>query len=116
MIIGEKIKKYRTEKGFTQLDMAVMLEVSENTYRKIENNASSPDIVTIDKIAKFLDKGFADLLPDECINFVNNEITGGNNGYIINNLPDKLIEQYEERLKELKEQVEFWKNLSQGSK
>jgi transcriptional regulator with XRE-family HTH domain len=106
MIVGEKIKKYRTEKGFTQLDMAVMLDVSENTYRKIENNASSPDIVTIDKIAKFLDKGFTDLLPDECINITNTDNKGGNNGYVINNLPDKLIEQYEERIKELKEQVQ----------
>ncbi|MCY0978726.1 helix-turn-helix domain-containing protein [Chryseobacterium wangxinyae] len=106
MIVGEKIKKYRTEKGFTQLDMAVMLDVSENTYRKIENNASSPDIVTIDKIAKFLEKGFTDLLPDECINITNTDNKGGNNGYIINKLPEKLIEQYEERIKELKDQVQ----------
>jgi len=113
MVVGEKIKRYRKEKGYTQLDMAVMLDVSENTYRNIENNISSPDISTIDKIAKFLEKGFTDLLPDECINFVNNEITGGNNGYIVNNLPEKLIEQYEERIKELKEQVEYWKSQSQ---
>lgn len=106
MIIGEKIKRCRKEKGFTQMDMAVMLEVSENTYRNIENNTSSPDIITIDKIAKFLDKDFTDLLPDECINITNTDNKGGNNGYIINNLPEKLIEQYEERIKELKEQVQ----------
>jgi hypothetical protein len=29
------------------------------------------------------------------------------------NLPDKLIEQYEERIKELKEQVAFWKSKSE---
>lgn len=116
MIVGEKIKRYRKEKGFTQMDMAVMLEVSENTYRNIENNTSSPDIITIDKIAKFLDKGFTDLLPDECINITNTDNKGGNNGYIINNLPEKLIEQYEERIKELKNQVEYWKNKSESSK
>ncbi|WP_185146983.1 hypothetical protein [Chryseobacterium echinoideorum] len=47
---------------------------------------------------------------------MNNEISGGNDGYINNNLPDKLIEQYEERIKELKEQVEYWKNKSESSK
>jgi transcriptional regulator with XRE-family HTH domain len=115
MIVGEKIKRYRKEKGYTQLDMAVMLDVSENTYRNIENNVSSPDIVTIDKIARFLEKGFTDLLPDECINITNTDNKGGNNGYVINNLPEKLIEQYEERIKELKEQVEYWKNKSNDS-
>lgn len=42
---------------------------------------------------------------------------GGNNGFIYQNqLPEKLIEQYEERIKELKEQVDYWKSRSQGIK
>ena len=44
-------------------------------------------------------------MPEECINIVNNDNKGGNNGYVINNLPEKLIEQYEERIREKTEQV-----------
>jgi hypothetical protein len=32
------------------------------------------------------------------------------------NTPEKLIVQYEERIKELKEQVEYWKNKAEGTK
>ncbi len=34
---------------------------------------------------------------------------------MINDLPEKLIEQYEERIKELKEQAEYWKSQSQNN-
>lgn len=32
------------------------------------------------------------------------------------NYSEKLIEQYEERIKELKQQVEFWKNKAESKK
>ena len=111
MVIGKKIRDLRTSKGFSQLDMAAYLEISEGTYRSIENNQKTPDIFTVEKIAKFLGKSFLDLLPDEYINFYNNEIKGGNNAMLINQTPDKLIEQYEERIKELKENINDQKEI-----
>ncbi len=87
------------------------MEISEGTYRSIENNQKTPDIFTVEKIAKFLGKSFLDLLPDEYINFYNNEIKGGNNAMLINQTPDKLIEQYEERIKELKENINDQKEI-----
>ena len=102
MLIGNKLKGFRVEKGFTTLTMAEKIGVSEPTYRRYETNKNSPDILMLDKIAKVLDKNFLDLLPSEC--FQNNTKQKGGISVInlgtFNNLSEKLIEQYEIRLKE----------------
>lgn len=82
--------------------MAEQLGISEPTYRRYENDRSFPDIAMLDKIAKVLDKSFLELLPDGII-FTNNDQKGGialAYQSTINQLSEKLIEQYEERLKE----------------
>lgn len=105
MKVGSKIKGIRVEKGITTATMAERLGISEPTYRRYETDKSFPDIIMVDKIAKVLEKSFIDLLPNECLVQTNSEQKGGvvvNLG-TINNLSEKLIEQYEERIKELKE-------------
>lgn len=107
MKVGHKIKGMRVEKGLTTLTMAEKLGISEPTYRRYEADKSFPDILMIDKIAKVLEKNFIDLIPNECLIQNNNDQKGGlavtQNLGTINNLSEKLIEQYEERIKELKE-------------
>lgn len=116
MKIGHKIKGIRVEKGFTTSYMAEKLGVSEPTYRRYETEKSFPDVLMIDKIAKILDKNFIDLLPSEYLIQNNNEQKGGlavtQNLGTINNLSEKLIDQYEKRInekddiiKELKETI-----------
>jgi len=64
-----------------------------------------------------LDVSVLDFLSGDGLSFNYDNTHGGNNGFIYQNqLPEKLIEQYEERIKELKEQVEYWKSRSQGIK
>jgi len=94
--------------------MAEKLGISEPTYRRYEADKSFPDLIMIDKIAKILEKNFIDLLPSECFVQNNSEQKGGvvvNLG-TINNLSEKLIDQYEKRInekddiiKELKETI-----------
>ncbi|MNV96931.1 hypothetical protein D3C71_1919880 [compost metagenome] len=68
-------------------------------------------------MAKVLDVSVLDFLSGDGLSFNYDNTHGGNNGFIYQNqLPEKLIEQYEERIKELKEQVDYWKSRSQGSK
>lgn len=43
-----------------------------------------------------------EILKEDGLSFYNRENKGGQNGLIINNLPEKLIEQYEERINEFK--------------
>ncbi|WP_445431412.1 hypothetical protein [Chryseobacterium indoltheticum] len=68
-------------------------------------------------MATVLDVSVLDFLSGDGLSFNYDNTHGGNNGFIYQNqLPEKLIEQYEERIKELKEQVDYWKSRSQGSK
>ena len=52
MTLGEQIYKYRTEKNFSQLDLAEVLEVSRQSVSKWETDASVPDL---DKLMKLCD-------------------------------------------------------------
>lgn len=64
-----------------------------------------------------LDVSVLDFLSGDGLSFNYDNTHGVNNGFIYQNqLPEKLIEQYEERIKELKEQIDYWKSRSQGIK
>jgi transcriptional regulator with XRE-family HTH domain len=100
--ICKKLRGLRIEKNLTTLAMSEKLGISEPTYRKYESATNSPDIFMLDKMANALDKNFLDLLPNACFNQKKKEQKGGvavNIG-AINNLSEKLIEQYEIRIKE----------------
>jgi transcriptional regulator with XRE-family HTH domain len=51
MKIGQKLKGMRIEKGFSTIEVAEKLDISESTYRRFENDKSFPDVFTLDKIA-----------------------------------------------------------------
>jgi transcriptional regulator with XRE-family HTH domain len=94
--------------------MAEKIGVSEPTYRRYETDKSSPDILMLDKIAKVLDKNFLELLPIECFQSNTNQLGGiavSQNLGTINNLSEKLIEQYEIRLKEKDEIIKDLKKI-----
>lgn len=113
MTLGEKLKRARISKNFTQEYLADILSVSQKTYSNFENDRSKPDFAQVEDIAKALDVSVLDFLSGDSMSFNYDNTHGGNNGFIYQNqLPDKLIEQYEERIKELKEQLEFWKSKS----
>lgn len=115
MTLGEKLKKARINKNFTQEYLAEMLNVSQKTYSNFENDRSKPGFSQVEEMAKVLDVSVLDFLTGDSVTI--NSTNGDHSGFIYQNqLPEKLIEQYEERIKELKEQVEYWKGQSKGSK
>lgn len=117
MTLGEKLKKARINKNFTQEYLAEMLNISQKTYSNFENDKSKPGFSQVEEMAKVLDVSVLDFLSGDGLSFNYDNTHGGNNGFIYQNqLPEKLIEQYEERIKELKEQVAFWKNKSEDNK
>lgn len=101
MKIGNKLKSLRVNKGYTSEFVAEKLDVSLITYRRYERNESVPDLNMLEKIARTYEIPITELLVDENIIF-NKGQNGGtsNNALIINQLSEKLIEQYEIRLKE----------------
>ena len=105
MDFGNRLKTLRTQKKMKTIELAEKLKISDSTYRRYERNEIAPDLNIINKIAEIYDLTLADLLSEEKIIFSNNQNGGtSNNALIINQLSEKVIEQYELRINE-KDQI-----------
>jgi transcriptional regulator with XRE-family HTH domain len=101
MDLGHKLKTLRVKKKLEPINIAEMLDISVNTYRKYERNESSPDLNMLEKIASIHEISIIDLLKDENYTFNNYENQNCSiNNLVINNLSEKLIEQFEKRINE----------------
>lgn len=101
MDIGNKLKTLRVQKKLEPVNIADMLKISVNTYRKYERNESAPDLNMLEKIAAVHEMSVTDLLKDDAYVFHNNknkDCTISN--VVINHLSEKLIEQYDIRINE----------------
>lgn len=84
--IGQKIKKIREFRGYTQEYLADQLSVSQKTYSQIENNQTKLGVNRLQKIADVLDIGFTDIfsLDDKAIfNHFNDKVNNNNNASVI---------------------------------
>ncbi|WP_439479602.1 helix-turn-helix domain-containing protein [Chryseobacterium aquaticum] len=110
--VAEKINRLRKSKGFSQDDMAEKLHISQSAYARIENGESHSWAAHIEKLSEILEIKPEDFLTDETNNLEqeNTDQKGGmafqfvGTIHTINSYSDKLIEQYEERIKDLKEE------------
>jgi transcriptional regulator with XRE-family HTH domain len=112
MNVGEKIKKFRELKNFTQSYMADNLELSLSGYGKIERNETDISISRLESIAEVLGTDIATILTfDEknVFNFNNNENANGivQNHYAVqDDLIERIIQQHKEENKYLKGLIE----------
>jgi len=113
--IGERIRKHREEKGYSQENLAEKLHISRSAYQRIENGETNTWVNHLSSLCEELGISADELLTtDENFVQVNNHNESSNDngsGVIQNqtnnyNISEKLIEQYEERIKELKDQIE----------
>lgn len=125
MSLGTKLRELRTGRNLSQTQVAMELDVSQTAYGKWESDQTKPGIDNLLKISEFYETDIYNLLKDEGyvqVNNNNDQTNDSGSGMIQNqtnnyNASEKLIEQYEERIKELqernqelKDQIEFWKN------
>ena len=101
MLIGNKLRTLRTSKGFSTQDVAEKLGTSVSTYGRYERNETFPDIKFIENVASLYEMQIADLLTDDKV-ALNFQQQGGtyNNGYIFNQLSEKLVENLEKRIED----------------
>ena len=111
MSLGEKLKQARLTKNFSQEYMAEVLQISQKTYSNFENNKTKPDFSQIEQISKVLETSILEFLTDNSFQFNTQNNSGVNNGFVVNNLSEKLIEQYELRIKKIEEENKYLKNL-----
>lgn len=65
MKIGDKIKKAREAKGWSQKEVALSLKMDQSQYSKIENNKTDPHLSTIEKITEALGISIEELFTAE---------------------------------------------------
>lgn len=119
--IGNKIRRLREHKGFSQEEMAEKLQISRSAYSRIESGETNSWINHINKLCESLEVKPEELLLNADQLIQNNQDsdsviqnnTNNDTHITINQLSEKVIELYEERLKDLKEQVEYWKSQAQ---
>jgi len=74
MTLGQKIKKLRSEKGFTQKDLADQIHVAFQTISKWENDENEPDLATIRQMAKLFDCSIEYLVNEDAEQSKNEEV------------------------------------------
>lgn len=111
MEVGTKIRTLRTQKGYTQEAVADMLGIQQSTYSNLENNKGKLDLNLIEKVATIFEVDIFDLFKEEGFTFYNHKNKGGNYGFVINQLSEKLIEQYELRIQEKDKEINELKNI-----
>ncbi|WP_297513822.1 helix-turn-helix domain-containing protein [Flavobacterium sp.] len=106
-----KIKQIRELKNFTQEYMAQQLGLSTRAYSKIESGETQLTINRLNEISAILQ-----VQPMEVLGFDDKKVFNFYNSSDINNVknmnvPEKLIQQYEETIQALKEQIAVMKLL-----
>lgn len=108
--LGEKIRKIRDLKGFSQQYMALQLNISQRAYSKLEREEIKLDWDRIHQISEILEIEPVDLISfDDSLIFTNCNQSEKINA--INNFPAELKEQYEDRIKALTEEVAFLRQM-----
>ncbi len=104
MSFGKKLLELRKQKGLSQEDLAVDLNVSQSSISNYEAGFTNPDIAFLEKTSQYFEIPIIELLNSDNQTFYNYKNKSVQNVYV-NNLPEKLIEQYEETIRSLKEQI-----------
>jgi transcriptional regulator with XRE-family HTH domain len=113
LAIGNKIKKIRELKNYTQEYMAERLEMTQAGYSKIERDESDISFTKLNTISDILEVKLEDLISfDEkyVFNIMNNQI-----GIKDLNLPSALSAQerklFEDQIQSLKDEVTFLRSI-----
>lgn len=106
-----KIKQLRELKNFTQEYMAQQLGLSIRAYSKIETGETQLTVNRLNEISRILGITPVEVLGFDDKQVFNNCKQEGNIGINHINLPEKLIQQYEETIQSLKNQIEVMKLL-----
>ena len=100
-IVGEKIKNLRKSRNLSQEEVAEFIHVSQSTYARIESGASNSWAGYILPLCELFGIQPEELLKTDHIVINNNNTSCQySEGYVVNQLSEKLVEQYEKRLAE----------------
>jgi len=111
METGEHIRKIRELRGFSQDYMANKLEISQRQYSRIEKEQTKIDLQKLQEISNLLEVTLIELLGfDEKKIFNQNHNQTATEVYN-NYFPEELKTQYEKRILQLEEEVQFLRTI-----
>ncbi|MEI6310919.1 MAG: helix-turn-helix transcriptional regulator [Bacteroidota bacterium] len=105
--IGQKVRRIREEKQWTQEFIANKLEISQNTYSKIESGSIKLTIDRISELSKILEVPIEDMLSDDTKTF------HLNNNHIEKFYIENLQEENKGLVQSLKDQVKYLQDENQ---
>jgi transcriptional regulator with XRE-family HTH domain len=106
-----KLKQLRELKNFTQEHVAQQLGLTTRAYSKIESGETQLTINRLNEISKILGVDPIEAMGFDHQNIFNNCTQEGNIGINNISIPDKLIEQYEGRIRHLEDEILFLRAL-----
>lgn len=112
VLIGQKIKKLRELKNYTQAHMATELGITQSAYSKIEQGETEMTYAKMSKIAEVLGMSPEDIAAfnEQMIFNVMHNQTG--NGFVIQKgISDKERELYEKQISILMEELSYLKSV-----
>ncbi len=100
MSIASKLLELRKSKGLSQEELAIDLNISQSTISNYESGASKPDIESLKKYASYFQVALSEFFEEDNYTFYNYDNKGGNNGFVINQLSEQLLKQFEKRIED----------------
>jgi transcriptional regulator with XRE-family HTH domain len=115
--IGVMIRKLREDKNISQETMALELDLSQSNYGRLEKDDKRLTIPKLQKISEVLKISISYLFNEQSSKVIHQQENENPSAYNVEHLyqnnkeaTDKLIEQYELRLKEKQELIDLLKN------
>jgi len=110
-MIGEKIRKIRTLKGYSQDYMSEKLKISQPAYSDIENNKTKVGVTILEQIASIFEINATDILNFDENQVFNNTFTENSKGFfnvkkVVNESFDNERQAYKDQIKSLKEEID----------
>jgi transcriptional regulator with XRE-family HTH domain len=107
LTLGEKLRKLRKEKGYSQEYFAECLKLSQKKVSNMENDKNTISLETLKKISKEFNVDLIELLSDVKGLIQNNTAndTSTINGIVNNTDSEELIIQFKERIEDFKNQL-----------
>lgn len=110
--IGNKLRKYRNNKGYSQEYMADRLEISQKTYSNMENEKANITIDTLKKLATELDIDMLELLSDGkvVVQYNTSQDVSTFNGVVNQTVSEQIVSDYKVIIEEYKAIIKDLKN------
>ncbi len=117
--IGDRIRKLREDKNISQEKIALELELTQSNYGRLEKDDRRLTVPKLIKISEVLQVSISSLFNEQTSKVIHQHNNENPSAYNVENLfqnnketTDKLIEQYELRIKEKDEMISILKNFS----